>query len=1515
MKSRNFILIITLIAITFSLLGAQPSINLDNIKLEGKTYEKTGFAYIEGTTIKGSGSDGAFISGRTVTLSPYIIGKYPVTQEFYEAVAVKIPDAYTRPSSGKSDSLTEGETQELRPVERVDFFEVAAFCNKLSELQGLESVFTINGSDVTFDLSKNGWRIPTEAEWECAARGGNPKDSANWNNLYAGAAQTTEVLDYAWIKTNSGSVTHEVGLKKPNSLGLYDMLGNVYVWCIDLNDEIKTGSFTNPAGAESGTNRAQRGCSKGSSRVVEVTKRDYGAPEKYWNDVGFRLCRSVPETAFSREPKSEVASVQPATPSVKPTQTSGNTNSGATQPSSSSVTASSADSTPVTSPKQTAETAKSLDPNGWTKKDFTTSWQDYIWEFPGNKFSEGKQAITFTYKSGGYKLCLKDVEIIVDGKTVLYDPDEQSAGDNPKSAVYTFKLDSTPEFVLMKAKARTSGGTYSSGSITVGQVFDNESAKSSMVIMKKAGTLRTQIKDTELKLSITGPIDGSDVKYLRELINSGKVISLNLSDARIVSGGEAYYEKDGKLYTTADDVIGESMFYECKNLQYVDLPHSAHSISKMAFSRTGLKEIDIPNNYTFIGYDAFGYCSSLDKVVISSKVTKIEQGAFYSSKVRHAYVKAASPASIASYIFSSKPKIHVYSLALEDYQSSDWANFGTILGGLEEIYPDDIDQILVIRSLLSTYFADDSCTSLRNEYSRMNDRTLSKTMAYEGMPQYIIDIALKVKNDSWEEYEKDFRIHSYKAYSDANYWNNLLKATGGSYMGNPTGIYSNDESPLYVFVDQDIPDDATLYFAGCVDNKLIGNAKTGMKLTKGLNIINGEKDALYYILYTADTKPQTKKLSQWPEIKIHIEGGVVNGYYDVSRHSDRDYINLLANATHELFTVKGEDSVFNFRTESYRNSWPQSIEKSIRWFDSLTVREKELMGFCQSVASGQRAGEPLYLTGGDAIFPIYYNNPNFAIEGSSTDGGYANSSTYRTSYNSEKCVEKSFDVSLENHDDWCAAHECGHNNQAAINLEGCKEVSNNLFSNIITFTDGTTTSKGESIETAMNDFADRVPFFTRDIWSMTRMYYQLYLYYHQAQKNTSFYPTLFKELREDPLSLWDSGDKSSLKFVRKVCEIVQEDLTDFFRVWGFFEPCDLAINDYGIKSIKVLQEDIDRTLAEISRYPKKNRQILFIEDRVENVPTTDFLTTPGQIRRDAGEEREYGDLGQFSDYRAGALTRSSYTYVQADSSIAMLGTGGVGFMVMDSRDKLLYAANKLSFTLPESVGNNFVIYSVDADGTLHRATKAGNADITAKVWSAGTLEQALSEYTIKATISGPLNGTDIKYLRRLLKKGSLTSLDLSGATIVSGGEAYYETDRKSYTTQNNVFGDCTFLECGNLKEIILPSSITSLGQMALKSTGLTRIEIPDSVQSLGYDLLSYIETLESVVIGRGVTKLSQGVFYSAKVKDAYVYAKEPPKLATYIFTSKPVIHVYASSLAAYQASDWANFGTLVGDLK
>ena len=1030
-----------------------------------------------------------------------------------------------------------------------------------------------------------------------------------------------------------------------------------------------------------------------------------------------------------------------------------------------------------------------------------------------------------------------------------------------------------------------------------------------VVNVETAGKLSTLLTETESELKITGSINGTDVKYLRELILAGSVTSLDLSEVRIVKGGSAYYQDDaGTSYKTENDVIGQYMFRECTKLRAIELPQTISAILMNAFSKSGLRKVDIPNSVSHLGGDAFAYCSSLATVVIGSRVSKLDQGVFYSSNVVRAYVKPLTPPSTPSYLFSSNPRIYVYTDVLEEYKASGWKNYGNIVGNLEATYPREEDPTDVLNNLLPNFFEDTACTTLKAEYAAMSDEALTAAMTEAGMPEFMTAIAVKVKNESWAAYEKDFRIHSYNAFSDARFWNTKMKSTGGSYMGNPTGIYSEDLSPVYVFVDQDVPEDATLYIKGCVGNELISNAKSGTKLKKGLNIIDGTTNALYYIVYTADTETMTKTLSEWPDIKIHIEGGAVNGYYDVARHSDADYKAIRNAAKHELFTVKSKNALFNFKRTTYRTVWPNTIDKSISWFDSLVVWQKDLMGMTVAVATGQRAGAPYYLTGGEAIYPIYYNNPGFAIEGSSADAGYANSTSFRTCYNSVECIRNSFDVSRYELDDWCSAHENGHNNQGAINLEGGTEVSNNLFSNYIRYLDGLATTVGSPLSDIMEEYVYRKPYFVRSVDSQLRMYWQLYLYYHLAQKNTSFYPNLFKALRDDPLTVWGNSDNSALKFVRTVCEIAQQDLSEYFTVWGFFEAFNnMPIEDYGSHTMTVRQSDIDNTLSVISQYPR-NRELLFIEDRADYVLTTDFLTTAGQKRRGSDVVGQYGDLGQFIDYLN--VQPSSYTYLQADSLYAMEGEGGVGFIMLSPDDKLVYAANAFNYCIPSVVGNDYTIYSVDADGSLHPVTKSGEGAEVVWLNRAGTLADSLSTKVIKATIGGIVNGTDFKYMRQLIGESNLASIDLDEARITSGGEAYYESNR----TAANVMGSHVFYQCKQLIAIRLPHGITRIDANAFSNSGLKEVEIPDRVTSVGGDAFAYCKQLKRVIIGEKVKTMSQGVFYNSGVKDAYVKPLTPPTVSSYLFSSKPTIHVYASALAAYQASAWAEYGTLVGDL-
>ena len=187
-----------------------------------------------------------------VTLSDYYIGETEVTQELWQAVMGSNPSKFT--GSGQL------------PVEYVSWDDCQTFITKLNELTGMQ------------------FRLPTEAEWEFAARGGN----SSQHYKYSGS---NNIDDVAWYSNNSNRNTHEVGTKAPNELGLYDMSGNVREWCQDWYGSYNSSAQTNPTGPTSGSNRVNRGggwnSNAGDCRVSD--RLNYCAPDSRFSNLGLRL--------------------------------------------------------------------------------------------------------------------------------------------------------------------------------------------------------------------------------------------------------------------------------------------------------------------------------------------------------------------------------------------------------------------------------------------------------------------------------------------------------------------------------------------------------------------------------------------------------------------------------------------------------------------------------------------------------------------------------------------------------------------------------------------------------------------------------------------------------------------------------------------------------------------------------------------------------------------------------------------------------------------------------------------------------------------------------------------------------------------------------------------------------------------------------------------------------------------------------------------------------------------------
>ncbi|MEC7986530.1 MAG: SUMF1/EgtB/PvdO family nonheme iron enzyme [Myxococcota bacterium] len=193
----------------------------------------------------------------------------PITQSLYERITRSNPSAKKHPQ---------------QPVESISWFDAVNFCNRLSIQQEIAPAYRIVQQKVFWDRSSGGYRLPTEAEWEYAARAGK-------ETVFAGSDNPTEV---AWFYDNSHGTPQQVAQRKPNSFGLHDMSGNVWEWCFDGSGAYPANIATDPIGDSNADKKIRRGGSwRNKITALRVTHRSHSKPSRISNACGFRIVRTV----------------------------------------------------------------------------------------------------------------------------------------------------------------------------------------------------------------------------------------------------------------------------------------------------------------------------------------------------------------------------------------------------------------------------------------------------------------------------------------------------------------------------------------------------------------------------------------------------------------------------------------------------------------------------------------------------------------------------------------------------------------------------------------------------------------------------------------------------------------------------------------------------------------------------------------------------------------------------------------------------------------------------------------------------------------------------------------------------------------------------------------------------------------------------------------------------------------------------------------------------------------------
>ena len=581
---------------------------------------------------------------------------------------------------------------------------------------------------------------------------------------------------------------------------------------------------------------------------------------------------------------------------------------------------------------------------------------------------------------------------------------------------------------------------------------------------------------------------------------------------------------------------------------------------------------------------------------------------------------------------------------------------------------------------LLTVFTDITCSEIKPDVTQEQ---------IEALPEFFIQTASALKDDSYNKWEKEFRIREYCPYSSADEWADKLMTRKYGDLDNPTGIYVNEGDEVVVLGGDTHGQSISIQNIGEETSK--GYAQTSVNgdiypLKEGVNKLTAKQTGMLFVMYNTNIQNPDAQ-----PIKIHIPlgGGKVCGFFSLKEHQTNEkYKELIDKADYKYFCVIGNAIILYFHHKQLKAAVPYDILSSIELWDNMIQWQQELMGI-------------------EDVHPKQMNNHIFAI---SPEGGYMWASEGRIGFVYTvlgDILRKSYLMASRN--SWGPAHEIGHVHQGAINWASTTESSNNLFSNYTIYKFGQNCSRGT--ELAVPEYAANVKKATlvfrrcvenkawcdfgtdyqgEDPEMHARMNWQLWNYYHRCGYNPQFFPTLFKLMRENRVSTQDPGE-NQMMYARMACRAANENLTDFFERWGFFVPISMKVNQYGTYNYIVTDAMIKETKEFMKQFPAPKHAFYYLEDRKKGDPGLD--TTPP-------------DVGYFTQFAEDMKITKQITYTISGHQVNVQnGEQAVAFEIKEN-DNLKYFGTSFQFEIPNTISPDRVkLYAVQADGVRIEMTR------------------------------------------------------------------------------------------------------------------------------------------------------------------------------------------------------------------